>query len=86
MASSLIRGKYVVLRAVNDNESEIVTDGAVFQRDGEIVEIGRYDDLKTRHQPDEVIGGPNFALIPRETRAHHPGGDLPRSTPGRRRR
>ena len=77
MASSLIRGKYVVCRAVGDDESEIITDGAVFQRDGEIVEIGRYDDLNTRHQPDEVIGGPGFVVIPGLINAHHHSGLTP---------
>lgn len=77
MASSLIRGKYVVCRALGDDESEIVFDGAVFQRDGEIVEIGRYDDLKDRHQPDEVIGGPNFVVIPGLINAHHHSGLTP---------
>ncbi|MDP6822256.1 MAG: amidohydrolase family protein [Dehalococcoidia bacterium] len=77
MVSSLIRGKYVVCRAVGGDESEIVTDGAVFQRDGEIVEIGRYDDLKSRHQPDEVIGGPDFVVIPGLINAHHHTGLTP---------
>ncbi|MDA1258321.1 MAG: amidohydrolase family protein [Chloroflexi bacterium] len=71
MASSLIRGKYVVCRAVGDDESEVISDGAVFQRDGEIVEIGRYDDLKARHEPDEVIGSPDFVVIPGLINAHH---------------
>ena len=77
MASSLIRGKYVVCRAVGDDESEIITDGAVFQRDGEIVEIGRYDDLKARHRPDEVIGSPDFIVIPGLINAHHHSGLTP---------
>jgi len=75
--SSLIRGKYVVCRALGDDESEIITDGAVFQRDGEIIEIGRYDDLKARHQPDEVIGGPGFIVIPGLINAHHHSGLTP---------
>ena len=41
MASSLIRGKYVICRAGNDADSStIITDGAVFQRDGLIEEVG----------------------------------------------
>jgi len=77
VTSSLIRGKYVVCRANGDDNSEIVTDGAVFQRDGEIVEIGSYQDLKARHQPDEVIGGPNFIVIPGLINAHHHSGLTP---------
>ena len=43
MASSLIRGKYVVSKVIDENTSEIIENGAVFQRDGEIIEIGPYD-------------------------------------------
>ncbi|HJM54408.1 MAG TPA: amidohydrolase family protein [Dehalococcoidia bacterium] len=71
MASSLIRGKYVVCRAVNDDSSDVITDGAVFQRDGEIIEIGHYEDLKERHDPDEVIGSSDFVVIPGLINAHH---------------
>ena len=41
MPSSLIRGKYVVLGVANRHEASIIEDGAVFQRDGVIVDIGR---------------------------------------------
>lgn len=77
MTSSLIRGRYVVCRATGDDGSEIVTDGAVFQRDGEIVDIGPYEDLKSRHQPDEVIGGPDYVVIPGLINAHHHSGLTP---------
>jgi len=53
MASSLIRGKYVVSRVIDENTSEIIENGAVFQRDNEIIEIGPYDALKSRYTPDE---------------------------------
>jgi cytosine/adenosine deaminase-related metal-dependent hydrolase len=62
---------------IDDNTSEVIEDGAVFQRDGEIVEIGRYSDLKQRHDPDEVIGGPGFVVIPGMVNAHHHMGLTP---------
>ena len=34
MASSLIRGKYVVAKVTSRTEVEVIPDGAVFQRDG----------------------------------------------------
>ena len=41
MATSLIRGKYVVSRAGWDADSSgVIGDGAVFQRDGVIEEVG----------------------------------------------
>ena len=71
MPSSLIRGKYVVTRVIDDNTSEIIADGGVFQRDGEIVEVGSYDDLKSRYSPDEVIGSQNKVVMPGLINDHH---------------
>ncbi|MFP6595575.1 MAG: hypothetical protein VB860_11525 [Dehalococcoidia bacterium] len=56
---------------IDDDTSEVIEDGAAFQRDGEIIEIGRYPDLKQRYDPDEVIGSPSFVVIPGMTNAHH---------------
>ena len=55
MASTLVRGKYVICKITGSSSSEVITDGAVFQRDGEISEVGRYDDLRTRYTVDEII-------------------------------
>ena len=64
MASTLVRGKYVISKVTGPNSAVVVSDGAVLQRDGEIVEVGRYDDLKDRYQADEVIGSPNYVVMP----------------------
>jgi 5-methylthioadenosine/S-adenosylhomocysteine deaminase len=56
MASSLIRGKYVIPAVISRTEARVIEDGAVFQRDGKVVEVGSYRDLAERHRPDEVIG------------------------------
>ncbi|MDP6823908.1 MAG: amidohydrolase family protein [Dehalococcoidia bacterium] len=77
MGSSLIRGKYVVCRAIDDETSEVIEDGAVFQRDGQIIEIGPYTDLKARHDPDEEMGGRDFVVIPGLVNAHHHMGLTP---------
>ncbi len=77
MGSSLIRGKYVVCRVIDDATSEVVEDGAVFQRDGQIIEIGPYTDLKARHDPDEEIGGQDVVVIPGMVNAHHHMGLTP---------
>ena len=74
MPSSLIRGKYVVSRAGNDAEtSTVITDGAIFQRDGVIEDVGRYTELKSRHTADEEIGGQGYIVIPGLVNAHHHG-------------
>ena len=54
MTSTLVRGKYVICKVTGPDSAVVVSDGAVFQRDGEIIEVGRYDELKQRHQADEV--------------------------------
>ncbi len=70
MASSLIRGKYVICKITGCNSSEVITDGAVFQQDGEIIEVGRYGELRLRHKADEIIGSSNHVLIPGLVNAH----------------
>jgi 5-methylthioadenosine/S-adenosylhomocysteine deaminase len=77
MPSSLIRGKYVVCKVTGDNSSQIIEDGAVFQRDGQIVEVGKYAALKSRYQADEEIGSSDFAVIPGLVNAHHHVGLTP---------
>ncbi len=74
MASSLIRGTYVICRAGADAASStVLTDGAIFQRDGVIEEVGDYATLKSSCQPDEEIGGPNYVVFPGLVNAHHHG-------------
>ncbi len=64
MAATLIRGKYIICKVTGRNSAEVISDGAIFQRDGEIIEVGRYDDLRTRHAAEEVIGSPNYVVMP----------------------
>ena len=73
MATSLIRGGYVICEAgTGESESRVISDGAVLQRDGVIEAVGTYDELRER-QVDEVIGGPGFLVMPGMTNAHHHG-------------
>ena len=64
MASTLVRGKYVICKITGPTSAVVISDGAVFQRDGEIVEVGTYDDLKVRHPAVEVIGSSNYVVMP----------------------
>ena len=74
VASSLIRGGYVVTRAGTDASSTmVVSDGAIFQRDGIIEEVGPYDLLKSRYEADEEIGGRSYLVFPGLVNAHHHG-------------
>ena len=64
MSSSLIRGKYVICKVTGPSSAIVVSEGAVYQKDGVIVEVGRYDDLKGRHPEAEVIGSPRYVVMP----------------------
>jgi 5-methylthioadenosine/S-adenosylhomocysteine deaminase len=77
MASSLIRGKYVIPKVISRTEAQVIDDGAVFQRDGTIVEVGRYEELATKYQPDAVLGSPDHVVMPGFTNSHHHVGLTP---------
>ena len=64
MASSLVRGKYVVCKITGPNSAEVIDNGAVFQRDGEIIETGGFEELRARHPEMEVIGSGNHIVMP----------------------
>lgn len=71
MASSLIRGRYVICKVTGRHEATVVHDGAVFQRDGTIVEVGRHDDLAAKYRPDEIFGSPEHVVLPGFVNSHH---------------
>ena len=77
MPTSLVRGRYVVAKVTGDDSSEVIEDGAVFQKDGEIVEVGSYADLRSRYAADEEIGSSDFLVIPGLVNAHHHVGLTP---------
>ncbi len=64
MASTLIRGKYIVSKITGPESAVVISDGAVFQRDGQIIEVGGYTDLRSRYGDAEVIGSPSYVVIP----------------------
>ncbi len=64
MASSLIRGKYVVCKVTGAASADVITDGAVLQQDGRIEEVGGYRELRDRHPDAEVIGSVNHVVMP----------------------
>ncbi len=64
MNSLLVRGKYVITKVVGRDEAEIITDGAVYQEDGCIVEVGDYRSLREGHPSAEVVGSADHVVIP----------------------
>ena len=77
MTTTLIWGKQVVTRITGSSSAEVITDGAVVQRDGEIIEIGSYRDMRAKYEVDEEIGGSNQVVIPGLINAHHHVGLTP---------
>src|SRR5262249_18016926 len=77
MASSLIRGRYVVTRTVGRDQAEVLEDAAVFQRDGVIQDIGPYETLRRRHQVEEALGSPDHVVLPGLVNGHHHVGLTP---------
>ncbi len=77
MSSSLIRGKYIICKAINRTEVQIIEDGAIFQQDGKIVEIGKYQDIHQKYQPDLVIGSAEHVVMPGFVNSHHHVGLTP---------
>src|SRR5436190_20666618 len=77
MASSLIRGKYVVAKVTSRTEAEVIADGAVFQENGIVVDVGPYAELAARHRPDQVLGSSDHVVVPGFVNGHHHVGLTP---------
>jgi 5-methylthioadenosine/S-adenosylhomocysteine deaminase len=77
MASSLIHGKYVICKVTGRTEAEVIADGAVFQRDGTIIDLGTQQDLASKYQPDEVLGSDAHVVLPGLVNSHHHVGLTP---------
>ena len=77
MASSLVRGRYVICNVLSRTEAKVIENGAVFQRDGVIVDIGPYSELAATHQADEVLGSPEHVVMPGFVNSHHHVGLTP---------
>jgi 5-methylthioadenosine/S-adenosylhomocysteine deaminase len=77
MPSSLIHGKYVVCQVISRTEAHVIEDGAVFQRDGMIIDIGPYGELAAKYQPDVVFGSDQHVVMPGFVNSHHHVGLTP---------
>jgi cytosine/adenosine deaminase-related metal-dependent hydrolase len=77
MASSLIHGKYVIAGVNSPTHALVVDDGAVYQEDGIIVEVGPFAELSRKYQPDQVLGASDTVIVPGFTNGHHHVGLTP---------
>lgn len=70
MTQSLIRGRYVVCRTTG-NDVDMLEDGAILQRGGEIVEIGPAAALRRRYPDVRETGSRDHLVLPGLVNAHH---------------
>ncbi len=63
----IIRGDYVITM---DREERVLSPGAVAVRDTRIVEVGPAEELLQRYQPERLIGGQGFAVLPAFVNGH----------------
>src|SRR6202047_3494224 len=64
MPASLIRSHAMVTHAIDRHRWNEITDGAVLQEDGIIVEIGTYEELSRKHPNVAVLGSGNEVMLP----------------------
>ena len=77
MATSIVHGKYLISKVTDTGEAVVVENGAVFQRDGTIAEIGSYEVLSVKYRADETIGSVDHVVMPGFVNAYHHVGVTP---------
>jgi cytosine/adenosine deaminase-related metal-dependent hydrolase len=70
-SSSLVRGKYVITRALDRSRWEEIEDGAVLQRDGIIRAVGRFEELRATNFDVPIVGSGDEVLLPGFVNSHH---------------
>ncbi len=75
--AALIRARKIVCRINGRESAEVVTDGAIYQRDGKIVEIGPWSELSARYPGVRVIGSDRHVAVPGFVNGHHHVGVTP---------
>ena len=73
MSIEIVRGKYVLVRAQPNGNSEILENGAVAHQDGVIIESGSYPALHEKYPDSQVFGNGRQFLLPGLVNAHHHG-------------
>jgi cytosine/adenosine deaminase-related metal-dependent hydrolase len=69
--SSIVRGKYVIARALDRHRWEQIDDGAVLQHGGVIAAIGAFDELHRANPGIPVIGNGEEVVLPGFVNGHH---------------
>jgi 5-methylthioadenosine/S-adenosylhomocysteine deaminase len=75
--TSIIRGRHLLLKAIDDRRVETLDDGAVLQERGRIAEVGPFAAIASRHPGVEIIGDADSLVIPGLVDSHHHIGMTP---------
>lgn len=76
MTASLVRGKYVA-SSLASGDTRIISNGAVYQVDGRIAEVGDFELLRSRYPEAELLGSAEDVVLPGFVNAHHHVGLTP---------
>src|SRR2546423_9224924 len=71
MSASLIRSRAMVTHGIDRHRWNEITDGAVLQEDGAIVEISTYRELSRQHPNLPAVGSGNEVMLPGFVNGHH---------------
>lgn len=73
---TLVRGDLVLTQNEAYGPDVVIEDGAVYVSGRDIVEVGRYSDLKAIYPTATVVGAPDFWVMPGLVNAHKHGSGL----------
>ena len=77
MATTLVRSRTMITKAIDRHTVEEIADGALIQEDGVITEIGTYAALSAKHPTLPVLGSGREVLVPGFVNGHHHVGLTP---------
>ncbi|MBC7499040.1 MAG: amidohydrolase family protein [Herminiimonas sp.] len=77
MKETIYKAKWIVTGVRNRYEADVIENGALLQRDGKIMDIGRFDDIAARHPDADVYGSDVHMMLPGFVNSHHHVGMTP---------
>lgn len=77
MTDTIVRARWVVRGVTDRATADVVSDGAVLHRDGVVVAVGRYDDVRAQAPTATVVHHADHMLLPGFVNSHHHVGLTP---------
>ncbi|HWJ72220.1 MAG TPA: amidohydrolase family protein [Kaistia sp.] len=75
--TSIVRGRHILTRTIDDDTVETLNDAAILQVDGRIAAIGSFADIAAAHPGVEIVGNADSLVIPGLVDSHHHVGMTP---------